>query len=66
MDKLKELHKEYLNSVDKKFTDKNSTHYLSSGFSEWLGDRFKEDWVELSKICGFLTTAELRRKIFSL
>lgn len=66
MKKLKELYEEYLNSVDKKFTDKNSRFYLSSGFYEWLGDKYKEDWVQLSKDCGFLATGELKRNIFNL
>ena len=64
MDKLKELYSEYLKSVDTKFTDKNSPDYLQSGFAEWLGDKFKEDWTALAQLCGFITNAELRRHIF--
>lgn len=66
MNKLNDLYKEYLQAVDSKFTDKKSPYYLSSGFSEWLGDRYKEDWTKLAQECGFPTNAELRRKIHLL
>lgn len=65
MKELQNLYGEYIQSVDKKFTDKNSPHYLKSGFSEWLGDKYKENWTHLAQLCGFPTNAELRRKIHS-
>jgi hypothetical protein len=66
MEKLKILYALYLNSVDKKFTDKSSKHFVKTGFSEWLGDKYNEDWTKLAQECGFPTNAELRRKVFIL
>jgi len=66
MEKLKQLYEEYKSSVNRKFWDKTSNTYLSSGFSEWLGDKYDDNFTILAQECGFPTNAELRRKIFNL
>jgi hypothetical protein len=62
---LYNLYGEYLQTVDEKFTNKSSSYYLKSGFSEWLGDMYNENWENLAKICGFDSVDELTEQINS-